>query len=173
MLTSMKNNENKVRFLYEEKLRNDNSLLAMRIYDRPPIVNLQKYEEEYIKNKAIRNKAKNFNLPNLKKLGFKLINKSAVHKMLIKTITDGSRREIEDERNTSSEFYIKTDKSSVANSMKNYYSPMSTQSKPKMKQNEMFQNNLKSLKSNSEEKNEKSKFNCTKTNYEKFLSYIK
>ena len=50
-----------------------------------PSVNVMKYEMQYQKNHEVRKAAKNFNLPQIKKLGEKIINDSFVHRNLINT----------------------------------------------------------------------------------------
>lgn len=80
----------KCRALQFEKIQKDNAMLGMRLQTKQPYINAKKYEEEYVKNKTIRSNAKNFNLPTLKKLGFKLISNSNIHKKLMKTINSNS-----------------------------------------------------------------------------------
>lgn len=68
-------------------------MIGRRLQQRQAFINARKFEDEYIKNKSIRDNAKNFNLPSLQKLGFKLINKSPVHKKLMDTLyTTNSNR---------------------------------------------------------------------------------
>lgn len=87
---NIKHNVEKCRALQFEKIRKDNFLLGVRLQTKQPYINARKYEEEYVKNKSIRTKAKNFNLPTLRKLGFKLISNSTIHKKLMQTINSSS-----------------------------------------------------------------------------------
>eukprot|EP00340_Litonotus_pictus_P001046 CAMPEP_0170515532 /NCGR_PEP_ID=MMETSP0209-20121228/1962_1 /TAXON_ID=665100 ORGANISM="Litonotus pictus, Strain P1" /NCGR_SAMPLE_ID=MMETSP0209 /ASSEMBLY_ACC=CAM_ASM_000301 /LENGTH=304 /DNA_ID=CAMNT_0010800069 /DNA_START=1 /DNA_END=915 /DNA_ORIENTATION=- len=89
-LFNINNNVDKIREIEQEKIVKDNYLLGLRIQAKQPHINSKKYEDDYFKNKNIIVHAKNFNLPKLHKIGNRLMDKSPIHQILMKTIHTSS-----------------------------------------------------------------------------------
>jgi hypothetical protein len=87
---NIKHNVNKCRQIISDKIKKDNEFLGKRIQYKQSYINSKKLEEEYLKNKCIRSKAKNFNLPSLKKLSHRILNTSHIHQKLLKTVSSTS-----------------------------------------------------------------------------------
>ena len=89
-MSHIKGNVEKCRQIRDSIINQENLFMEHRIHTKQPFINSKKLEDDFIKNSSVRSKAKNFNLPDFKKVGDKLIKNSPLHLKLLSTLKSKS-----------------------------------------------------------------------------------